>query len=1021
VADILSISSSAVGVYQRVLGVVSNNIANVGNADYVKQDASLGQTPPTFDGRNFMGTGAVFDGVQRQYNAFIETTLRNATANLAGQNALVSYANRVVDFMASGEIGLSPALDRFFSAARNLSADPASPVARNTFLREVDGVASRFRDLSTQLQQVEAETQQAMKTDLAQVNALAAQLGTVNLELSRLRSLDRQPPTLLDQRDKLLRQISDRINISVTQADNGVVTVTVGGAGSAGALVAGSVVKPLAAEFDSQAPERIGLLLDPFGGTPVSISGVSSGSFGGLSALRSQVLDPAFSNLDLLAKAFMTEVNRIHTEGVDANGDAGKALYEIRTAFSFERILGTAPMNTQAKVTDLKSFDGKDITVAFNAEAGQVYTTGLIGPFQKGDRIEVSLNGLSKVFSVGNETSRESVTQQLRQFIDGTFGVQLRAQVDPTGQVVVNSSVMKTFSFDVKISSELGRVQIDRSQGLWEATDRNGERITGVSALTVRGVTVTLKGNPVNGEQVVVRASSRPAAGLYSLQSDPKVVAAASSFRAVRGVDNLSTGKATVLDQISQGSGDAAAPLLGTSGGLANNPVVSGAKVTSANRALPFATIPGGVRDVAVYLDPGQNVANLQILTRDGRHLLGTTLTDGASFVSNAASVPAPFQANSTYSAEYLNQRGTAAYRGLSMFYGARAKPTEVQVLGVDHVPTSVQQRPARLQAELTIPTGTLTVPANSLVLNGVTLPVTGGAVNRPEDVAAMLNTAIQSIASSTTATAAQKSAVDGVSASVKNGILELTRPVSSGPAGQQGLVEFGFSSPAGDTQLMARMGFRTAAYLDGAIPEDLLVFTTGSGDVKIAAAFSGNALSVEEQRQQMRANPLRIQFTAADRYRIVDTTSNTVLADRAYTAGAAISYRGLRIQLSAAPRANDTFVVSGNQDGLGDNGNGLRFVELEKKGITGPGNTMSVGEAYLNVVDQITNVAQQAKVATTALEVMHKQAIEARESVSGVSLDEEAANLIRFQQAYQAAAKSMQVASQMFDSVLRI
>ncbi|NBQ92329.1 MAG: flagellar hook-associated protein FlgK, partial [Betaproteobacteria bacterium] len=217
-ADILSISSSAVGVYQRVLGVVSNNIANVGNADYVKQDASVGQTPPTFDGRNFMGTGAVFEGVQRQYNAFIETTLRNATANLAGQNALVSYANRVVDFMASGEIGLSPALDRFFSAARNLSADPASPVARNTFLREVDGVASRFRDLSTQLQQVEAETQLAMKSDLSEVNALASQLGKVNLELSRLRSLDRQPPTLLDQRDKLLRQISDRLTIGVTEA-----------------------------------------------------------------------------------------------------------------------------------------------------------------------------------------------------------------------------------------------------------------------------------------------------------------------------------------------------------------------------------------------------------------------------------------------------------------------------------------------------------------------------------------------------------------------------------------------------------------------------------------------------------------------------------------------------------------------------------------------------------------------------------------------------------------------------------
>jgi flagellar hook-associated protein FlgK len=190
---------------------------------------------------------------------------------------------------------------------------------------------------------------------------------------------------------------------------------------------------------------------------------------------------------------------------------------------------------------------------------------------------------------------------------------------------------------------------------------------------------------------------------------------------------------------------------------------------------------------------------------------------------------------------------------------------------------------------------------------------------------------------------------------------------------------------------------------------------------VKIAAAFNAKPLSFDEQRQQMRANPLQIQFTAADRYRIVDTNTSTVMAERAYTAGAAINYRGLQIQFSAAPRANDVFVVNGNQDGLGDNGNGLRLVDLEKKGITGPGLGMSVGEAYLNVVDQITDVAQKAQVATKALEVMHQQAVESREAVSGVSLDEEAANLIRFQQAYQAAAKSMQVASQMFDAVLRI
>lgn len=1019
-ADVLSISSSAIGVYQRVLGVVSNNIANVGNADYVKQDASVGQTPPTFDGRNFLGTGAVFEGVKRQYNAFIETSLRNATSNLAGQSALVSYANRVVDVMGSGEIGLSPALDRFFSAARTLSADPASPVARSSFLREVDGVASRFRDLSSQLQQVESETQLAMKSELGEVNVLASQLGKVNLELSRLRSLDRQPATLLDQRDKLLRQIADHLNIGVTEAENGVVTVSVGGAGSAGALVAGSVVKPLAAEFDSQAPERLSLLLDPYGREPVNISGISGGSFGGLAALRSQVLDPALSNLDSLAKAFMTEVNRIQGEGVDANGDGGKPLYEMRTAFTFERVLGVEPMGIEAEVTDLKAFDGKDIKLSFDAEAGQVYTTGLVGPFQQGDRIEVALNGLDKIFAIGADTSPEGVAQQLRQFIDGAFGVQLRSQVDPSGQVVVNSSVMKSFNFAVRVSSELGRAQVDQSQGLWVATSRSGERITGVNVLGVDGVTVRINGQAVNGEQLTVHASSRPAAGLFALEGDPKRVAAASSFRAVRGVDNLSDVKAAVVDNIARGSGAAPAPLLGTPSGLPNNPVPSEAQLTNANRVVPFATVPGGMKDVAIYLDPGQGQANLQILTRDGRHLLGTSQADGASFVSNTNSLPAPFQPGSTYSAQYLNEKGGAAYRDLSMFYGARAKPTTVEVLGQDHVPLSVEQLPARLEAELPFAAGGVFMPANSMKINGVSISAVDTTITGPADAAARVNALVESITNDNTASAQDKAAVQGITAEVRDGKMVILRSPTAGATGQKGVIELSFG-PQGNPQLLARLGFRTAAHLDGEMPEDLLVFTSGSGDVKIAASFSGQPLDANAQREQMRANPLQVQFTAADRYRVVDTQSNTVLAERAYQAGSTIEYRGLQVKLSAAPKANDVFNINGNQDGLGDNGNSLRFVDLEKQGITGPGNALSVTEAYLDVVDQITNVNQQAQVATKALEVVHQQAIEARESVSGVSLDEEAANLIRFQQAYQAAAKSMQVASQMFDAVLRI
>jgi flagellar hook-associated protein FlgK len=80
-----------------------------------------------------------------------------------------------------------------------------------------------------------------------------------------------------------------------------------------------------------------------------------------------------------------------------------------------------------------------------------------------------------------------------------------------------------------------------------------------------------------------------------------------------------------------------------------------------------------------------------------------------------------------------------------------------------------------------------------------------------------------------------------------------------------------------------------------------------------------------------------------------------------------------------------------------------------------------SLSEAYLNLVGDVGNEATQAEISFEALEVLEAQAVEARDRVSGVSLDREAADLIRFQQAYQASAQIIQIATKIFDDMLRI
>jgi flagellar hook-associated protein FlgK len=112
--DLVSVASNAVQSYQRALGTVSNNIANVSTDGYSRQDVTLAANPVAKVGTVFLGTGVTVDGIKRQYDSFVETNMRNSNSDLASQEPMVNFANRVIDIMGSTSMGLSGALDQFF-------------------------------------------------------------------------------------------------------------------------------------------------------------------------------------------------------------------------------------------------------------------------------------------------------------------------------------------------------------------------------------------------------------------------------------------------------------------------------------------------------------------------------------------------------------------------------------------------------------------------------------------------------------------------------------------------------------------------------------------------------------------------------------------------------------------------------------------------------------------------------------------------------------------------------------------
>ena len=927
-SDMAGIAGNAVTVYQQALTTVSNNIANVATDGYSRQDVALQALPVTQTGQIFLGSGVAVDRIKRQYNEFVDSNLRNSNSDLASQEPMVNYANRVVDVMGGQTMGLNTALDQFFASARVMSSDPSSSVLRSSFVRDAQGVAERFGQLSAQLSLVEEETQQSLDSAVTQINALTKQIAQVNGQLTKKQSEADQPPDLLDQRDLLLRKLSTFAHVNTRFTANGTVSVSLGASMSQDVVVSGNSSLDIAASYDSKNSKKVSMVLDPYGKS-TSLNGITSGTIAGILSFREQVLGTAQGTLDNLAKTFAKEVNTVHQQGIDGYGNPGLELFRF----------------------------------------------------------------------------------------------------DPT--------------------------------------------------------------------------AANAASGLSVAIEDPMRVSAAAQFRVIEGANNTSGTNASIKFDETPPIGPA--PLQEV---LVNNDHPSAARLVRVDTSLPVAavaSIPNGMSDVSVYLDSLESGQQLQIMTRDGRQIIGQSMAGDTTLIGQMITTDNGFAAGATYSATYLNVSGASGYKDMNVFYGAQAQVQQQpiynskdQISGTKAFPALLEG--ARMQGSTTglaatsltlngTALGALADPAagttlqasavanwinklndrkanppltiysyvtatasNAIVLtdsqvkygmplfiNGVPVVDTStatslsglaNAINNASatNVSARIDSQGQllisntsgddiTIAGSSVAGSRVQNAL-GLTAGTFRGQISLTQALtdSSGVAITRP-IQLGFGS-TGTPADLAKLGFRTGAFISGAAKEDLLVFVTGAGTATVSASYAGKPI---DGKQSLRAQPMKVEFTSATAYKITDTNTNTIVAERTLDPtqlNPGIRYQGIALSFTSPPALGDVFTLDGNKDGVGNNDNMLALAALEKKPLVG---IKTLSNAYIDQVNELGNIARQATIAKSALTVVHDQAVKSRDELSGVSLDKEAADLIRYQQAYQAAAKVLQVASQLFDSVLQV
>ncbi|MEK6663516.1 MAG: flagellar hook-associated protein FlgK [Pseudomonadota bacterium] len=196
----------------------------------------------------------------------------------------------------------------------------------------------------------------------------------------------------------------------------------------------------------------------------------------------------------------------------------------------------------------------------------------------------------------------------------------------------------------------------------------------------------------------------------------------------------------------------------------------------------------------------------------------------------------------------------------------------------------------------------------------------------------------------------------------------------------------------------------------------------TGSANINLGSVNTASQPPLNSNLQ----NSVTITFTSASTFNVTDTTLGSTLATGvSYTSGGSISYNGWTVAISGVPASSDTYTIATNTGGVGDNRNALALAALQtsnKLANNSSGTpTTSYQGAYAQLLSSVGNKTRENQINSAAQQSLLSSSKNSQQQLSGVNLDEEAANLLRFQQAYQAAAKMIQVGSTLFDAILNI
>ena len=326
-ASLFDIGKSAVQAQRQALNVTGQNIANVNTEGYRKRGADLTEVSGSQSGltsiTSQIGLGVNLGEVRRAYNVFLASSSNSSESRFQSSQTFVESMERLENAILPGEGDLSSQITEFFRTLSDVEASPGDLAPRAAAIEQGNGLANAFNVTAFVLRDLETQISGTIDQEVNEVNRLVESLGSVNGKL-RSSNLGGSPPNaLMDERDRLISEISQKARITVNYSPRFDVNIRLGEHSTGPVLLDGETaykIQPVHGD-ENGVSYKIG--------SSRVVKTLDDGGLKGLSTALSVIQD-THSQVDALADRLVTELNMAHGNGIDYDGDFGRAMFTAR-------------------------------------------------------------------------------------------------------------------------------------------------------------------------------------------------------------------------------------------------------------------------------------------------------------------------------------------------------------------------------------------------------------------------------------------------------------------------------------------------------------------------------------------------------------------------------------------------------------------------------------------------------------------------------------------------------------------